>query len=271
MRNYFFSVTIHVILLLLLLGLTSVTVKKEKEIEYQAIMVDFSQEEQPQPRKATPELDSPQKKEEPVKPVQPKAAPEPVAKKVRTFEKKTLQTSQKPQEQKSQVLEEESPVVKKIVPPSPPAPTPEEIEAAEKEKERARKRAQFDALLSKAKKKTATDQNQSEKMEESTGSNTGASTESESSNKNIRGVLGKRKVLKVPEIKDDSQKKGRVVVKICVNAAGKVTSSKYTMMGSTTSDLYLINLAEEGAKDYLFSPSKNPKECGNVIIEFKLK
>ena len=273
MRNYFFSVTVHVILLLILLGISTVTNKKEREEVIHTIMVDFSQVEEQTivesnknsektPVKArSAEVQSPNSEK----------TPDPVAKRVKTFEQKTLQTSQKPQANNAQILEEKSPVVKKIIPPTPPQPSPEELEAVRKKKEKEQKRAQFDALLSKAKNKTATDQNRSEKVEEVTGAHTGASPKPSFSNDHIRGVLGKRRVLKVPTIKDDSQKKGRVVVKICVNGAGKVISSKYTMMGSTTSDLYLIELAEKGAMQYLFSPSDNPKECGNVIIDFKLK
>lgn len=273
MRNYFFSVTVHVILLLLLLGLSSVTIKKEREEVIHTIMVDFSQEEEQSKTENTRKVQKTPVKASSEKAKSPKSkmAPEPVAKRVQTFEKKTLQTSQKPRVENTKVLEEESTVTKKIIPPSPPGPTPEELEKARREKERLQKRAEFDALLSKAKKNTAADQNQSENREEVSGDSAGTSPTTSPPNKNIQGVLGNRKVLKVPVINDKSQKKGRVVVKICVGSSGKVISSKYTMMGSTTNDTYLIDLAEKGAKGYVFSSSSNPKECGNVIIDFKLK
>ena len=273
MRNYFFSVTVHVILLLILLGISTVTNKKEREEVIHTIMVDFSQVEEQTivesnknsektPVKArSAEVQSPKSEE----------TPDPVAKRVKTFEQKTLQTSQKPRVENTKVLEEESTVVKKIIPPSKPSPTPEEIEAARRAKEKQRKRAEFDALLSKAKKNTAADQNQPERGEEVSGAEAGTSPNTSINNKNIQGVLGNRRVLKVPTIHDKSQKKGRVVVKICVDASGSVVSSKYTMMGSTTNDTYLIQLAEKGALGYVFSSSDNPKECGNVIIDFKLK
>ena len=162
-------------------------------------------------------------------------------------------------------------VTKEIIPPSDPQPSEEEIEEQRKAEEKTKRRAAFQSILDKAKKKTAAKPDQPEKREEVTGKTSGASPNHSPSPGNIQGVLGNRKVLKVPTIKDDSQKKGRVVVKICVNAEGRVTSSNYTMMGSTTNDRYLIGLAEMGAKGYLFSPSENPKECGNVIIDFQLK
>lgn len=275
MRNYLFSIGIHLILLLLLLGLSFTTIKNKPNEKQSVIMVDFSDStvaEQPVSKTKSSEDQRP-KQEKPVAPSPPKKAPvKKIAKavKVKTIEKETLRTSQKPAEA-SKVLEEKSTVVKKIIPSKNPAPTPEEIAEAKKAKEIEAKRSQFQSLLAKAKNNTATDQNQPETKDEVSSSNTGTSSISKSTNKNIQGVLGNRKVLRTPRIKDDSQKKGRVVVKICVDDAGKVISSKYTMMGSTTSDSYLIGLAEKGALEYLFSPSNNSRECGNVIIDFQLK
>ncbi len=241
----------------------------------QAIMVDFSHREMDkEPVQETKKVQEESVKPKPVVNSSPKETVQskPVkAEKVKTFEKKTLQTSQKPREESSKVLQNESSVVKKIIPPLKPSLTPEEIAEKERLEKKEQKRAHFESLLSKAKKNTAADHNRPEKMEEVSGSNIGTSNSIAQKNKNIQGVLGNRKVLKSPVIIDNSQKKGRVVVKICVDSSGKVISSKYTMMGSTTSDTYLIKLAEEGALNYLFSTSSNPKECGNVTIDFQLK
>ncbi len=83
--------------------------------------------------------------------------------------------------------------------------------------------------------------------------------------------LGGRSVLYEPEIRDSSQKEGRVVVKICVNQSGKVISAKYTQKGSSTTDLQLIKKAEKAALEYVFSESKSEKQCGELAVEFKLK
>ena len=83
--------------------------------------------------------------------------------------------------------------------------------------------------------------------------------------------LGDRKLLFAPTINDSSQKKGRVVVKICVGKSGKVTKAKYTQRGSTTTDSYLISLAEKSAKEYKFEKSTITEQCGDIIIDFKLK
>jgi len=267
MRNYLFSIGTHIVILLLLLGLSFTTLSKKTEREMQhIIMVDFSHDENQQQVQTK---SAPVKKAKKVQPATSSPQKKPAAVQKETIEKKTLRTSQKPNAA-SKVLEEKSTIVEKVVPHTDQQPSQEEIEAAEREKEKAAKRSKFATLLSKAKSTTATSEGQPETKEEATGaSSTGAS--SSIYNKNIRGVLGNRRVLKTPVIRDQSQKKGRVVVKICVGSDGKVQSSNYTMMGSTTSDTYLINLAEKGARQYLFSTSDNPKECGNVVIDFQLK
>lgn len=83
--------------------------------------------------------------------------------------------------------------------------------------------------------------------------------------------LSDRSVEYKPEITDNSQKTGRIVVDICINAAGKVISSKYTQKGSTSADKELIEVAEKGVLKYRFSVSDATKQCGSVIIDFKLK
>jgi len=90
---------------------------------------------------------------------------------------------------------------------------------------------------------------------------------------NIRGdeTLSNRQVLFVPKIKDSSQKQGKVVVKICVNSAGDVISSKYTQNGSTTTDGYLVDLATKNARRYKFSKSTSPRQCGIVNIVFDVR
>lgn len=83
--------------------------------------------------------------------------------------------------------------------------------------------------------------------------------------------LSDRAVEYKPEITDNSQKTGKIVVDICINAAGKVISSKYTQRGSTSADKELIEVSEKGVLKYRFSASSVEKQCGSVIIDFKLK
>ena len=83
--------------------------------------------------------------------------------------------------------------------------------------------------------------------------------------------LQTRKLVYQPKIEDNSQKTGKVVVDICVNSKGDVISANYTQKGSTTTDTYLIRLAERNAKKYRFSESELVEQCGEIIIDFKLK
>ncbi len=83
--------------------------------------------------------------------------------------------------------------------------------------------------------------------------------------------LADRGVVFEPEINENSQKIGVVVVRICVNAKGKVTEANYTQKGSSTTDLSLIDVAEKAARQYVFSSSSLEKQCGVISIDFKLK
>ncbi len=83
--------------------------------------------------------------------------------------------------------------------------------------------------------------------------------------------LGSRGLVYEPKIEDNSQKSGKVVVKVCVNKQGNVTSAKYTQRGSSTSDSYLISLAEKSAKKYRFTPSNTEEQCGSITIDFIVK
>lgn len=88
---------------------------------------------------------------------------------------------------------------------------------------------------------------------------------------NIGGGLAKRGVLYEPDINDQSQKVGRIIVRVCVDAKGYVTESKFTQRGSTSTDITLIEVAEKAASQYRFSPSGLEKQCGTISIDFKLK
>jgi len=89
--------------------------------------------------------------------------------------------------------------------------------------------------------------------------------------KDIGGGLSGRGVVKRPSLKDNSQKEGKVKVEICVNKSGKVIKAEYSQFGSTTIDTDLIALAETSAKQYIFTPSANPEQCGEVLITFSLQ
>ncbi len=87
----------------------------------------------------------------------------------------------------------------------------------------------------------------------------------------IGGGLTDRGVLFEPQIDDNSQYTGVVVVKVCVDRTGKVSEAKFTQLGSTTTNKLLVDLAVGAAKKYQFTPSEVETQCGNITIEFKVK
>ena len=87
----------------------------------------------------------------------------------------------------------------------------------------------------------------------------------------VGGGLRGRGVRRAPEIIDNSQKAGRVVISVCVDKLGNVMSADYTQRGSTTSDRRLVDLAKQNARRYLFSEGSQDEQCGTITYDFKLK
>nr|MBS0038018.1 energy transducer TonB [Saprospiraceae bacterium] len=87
----------------------------------------------------------------------------------------------------------------------------------------------------------------------------------------VGGGLGNRGVLFEPSIRDNSQKTGKVVVRVCVDSNGEVVSAEYTQRGSTTTDGYLRSKAIESAQRFKFSQSDVDRQCGTITIDFRLQ
>ena len=87
----------------------------------------------------------------------------------------------------------------------------------------------------------------------------------------VGGGLGSRGVTNAPRITDNSQKQGTVVVKVCVDKKGKVTSAEFTQRGSTTSDGTLKSLAIQNARKWTFSNGQVDKQCGTITYRFQVK
>lgn len=83
--------------------------------------------------------------------------------------------------------------------------------------------------------------------------------------------LGGRKVVGRPSMVDDTQKTGKVAVRVCVNGDGRVTSANYTQKGSTTTDSVLRNKAESWARNYRFAASNVAEQCGSITFDFRVK
>lgn len=87
----------------------------------------------------------------------------------------------------------------------------------------------------------------------------------------VGGGLSGRGIVFEPTIKENSQKTGRVVVKVCVDKSGSVISSKFTQRGSTTTDSELVDVAQKAAAKYKFTPGDLSEQCGTITINFSLK
>lgn len=86
----------------------------------------------------------------------------------------------------------------------------------------------------------------------------------------VGGGLSDRGMAYEPIIKDQSEKAGRVVTKVCVNHEGKVTSADYTQRGSTTTDSHLRRIAESAAYQVKFLPGELKRQCGTITIDFSI-
>lgn len=87
----------------------------------------------------------------------------------------------------------------------------------------------------------------------------------------VGGGLNGRGVKYEPQITENSQKTGRVVVNVCVDKNGSVVSAKYTQKGSTTTDATLRQIAEENAAKFKFTASEIDQQCGTITFDFKVK
>ena len=87
----------------------------------------------------------------------------------------------------------------------------------------------------------------------------------------IGGGLGNRGVLSEPKIVDNSSKEGRVIIKVCVNSEGTVTSAEFTLKGSSTQDATLVNIARRNALKFKFTPSDVSQQCGTITYDFRLE
>ncbi len=87
----------------------------------------------------------------------------------------------------------------------------------------------------------------------------------------VGGGIGGRSIRSRPKVNDSSQKTGKVIVKVCVNADGDVTSAVSTLAGSSTTDGELRSIAEKAARQFKFGTSANAEECGTISFNFRVQ
>lgn len=84
--------------------------------------------------------------------------------------------------------------------------------------------------------------------------------------------LNGRKLVQRPQLLDNSQEEGTVVVEIIVDETGKVIDATPGQRGSTTTSAYLYTLARQAAKTAKFnsSPDGSKEQRGTYTFVFKL-
>jgi outer membrane biosynthesis protein TonB len=83
--------------------------------------------------------------------------------------------------------------------------------------------------------------------------------------------FGGRGVKDAPKLQEQSQKSGRVVLKVCVDTDGNVLSARFDSKLSNTPDQDLIQAAVTNAKQYKFASGGAEQQCGTITYNFIVK
>ena len=86
-----------------------------------------------------------------------------------------------------------------------------------------------------------------------------------------QGLKGRGLVGNLPRPNQPENKSGVVLIRVTVDASGRVTSAAYEPKGSTTSDVELVNEARKAALRTRFSESRAVIEGGTITYIFRLK
>ena len=103
------------------------------------------------------------------------------------------------------------------------------------------------------------------------GRSTGLGTAGDGHSMIGRGLIG-RKLTAIPELKDNSNKTGKIIIKVKVDKNGNVISADYTAEGSTISDNDLVQKCESTARKAQFSSSEEKDiDFGTLVFKFTIK
>jgi outer membrane biosynthesis protein TonB len=85
--------------------------------------------------------------------------------------------------------------------------------------------------------------------------------------------LGSRTMVSRPQVINEQQKSGTVVVTIKVDRSGNVIDANFRQQGSTTNDAYLVQLSINSAKKARFSPDSNAadEQFGTMTFNYVLR
>jgi outer membrane biosynthesis protein TonB len=87
----------------------------------------------------------------------------------------------------------------------------------------------------------------------------------------VGGGLSNRGLEFEPEVKDNTQKTGKIVMNVCVDRTGKVISAEFTQRGSTNLDGELRKKAERACYKYKFSQAEIEEQCGTITFDFRVE
>jgi hypothetical protein len=87
----------------------------------------------------------------------------------------------------------------------------------------------------------------------------------------LGGDLKDRSPTLKPILKNENSTAGVIVLRLCVDKRGKVSSAKFTSKGSTSLNPFLIRTAIANAKKWQFVRSNTDKQCGTLTYTFKAK
>lgn len=91
-----------------------------------------------------------------------------------------------------------------------------------------------------------------------------------------RGLIGSglrgRKLDNIPKIVDNSNKEGKIIIKVQVDAQGKVTSSTFVAQGSDITDSDIINKCIQAAKKAKFTANEEREtDYGTLVFKFSVR
>lgn len=103
------------------------------------------------------------------------------------------------------------------------------------------------------------------------GKNTGLGSEGEGRGRIGSGLVG-RNLKSIPPIVDKSNKTGKIIISVNVNADGSVKKSEFVAMGSSITDTELVNKCIQSAKKAKFSPSDDKdSDWGKLVFTFEIR
>lgn len=103
------------------------------------------------------------------------------------------------------------------------------------------------------------------------GKSTGLGSEGEGRGRIGSGLIG-RSLKSIPPIVDKSNKTGKIIISVNVDATGNVKKSEFVAMGSSITDSDLVNKCIQAAKKAKFSPSDDKdSDWGKLVFTFEIR